>query len=759
MISRISLTAIFVLVVLTLSISTAFGITIFPDKKPETIMTPPSDAEMQRMIDQRVEKHACMQKAKEKESQARGSQYSFLESYPTANMYDYDVLFYKINIYIDIDAGSLDGYVEMTASSLVEGLSYVDLTFTPDLTITDIKLDGVSQTFSHTTEILTINFTQTFDAGEEFTLKIDYNGISPESWNGGMYFDDYNGQPIVFTSTEPFGSRFWFPCKDFTFDKPDSVDLIYRYPSYNGSAIYDCISNCTLLSKTSDGTTTTSHWFEKYPITTYLIAFSLSDFDHVLQQWEYEPGQFMPVDHNYFPSTPPENPSYSTYYMVHYTIPALNAISYYFGLYPFVDEKYGHMHWDAGGAMEHQTSTSIGPNFNTEYVIAHELGHQWCGDQVTCATFNHIWLNEGFASYIEVLYFEFNYGWATAKNWLMGQRHIDAGTPYVEDIETQQIFDGVTVYDKGSWLVHMLRRQMGDDKFFPAMQYYLFDSEFAGGAATTEDLSSVMSMFYGSDMSWFFNAWVYQNGQPDYKYSFISEEDTANGGYLVSLYLAQENMDGVFPMNVPIVAHSSGYDSSFTVWNGSAGDLYQFNMPGPAVYIQIDPDDDILKTVEQVGFTMHIVANNLPDAELDSQYSFTFTAVGGVPDYSWQIVAGQLPDGLSLDQVTGEISGTPTQIGDYTFTILCADSDSPPATEQREYTITVVEEIFVRGDTDGSGEIDIDDVVYLIDYIFGGGPAPDPLWTGDADCSTGIDIDDVVYLIEYIFGGGPAPCE
>ena len=130
-----------------------------------------------------------------------------------------------------------------------------------------------------------------------------------------------------------------------------------------------------------------------------------------------------------------------------------------------------------------------------------------------------------------------------------------------------------------------------------------------------------------------------------------------------------------------------------------------------------------------------------------------------MPNYNWQIVAGQLPDGISLDQVTGEISGTPTQIGDYTFTVLCTDSDSPPATEQREYTLSVVEEIIVRGDADRSGEIDIDDVVYLIDYIFGGGPAPDPLWTGDADCSTEIDIDDVVYLIQSIFAGGNVPCD
>jgi aminopeptidase N len=758
MIARtLSCTIIIVLSLLANSVSLAVYVGA-TDMAGSPISDPPSMQEFREMAEHRVEKHACMQRGIIRQQEIQDSRLFLLDYYPTANMYDYDVLFYRIDIEIDMDEQATDGYVEMVARSNVDGLSYIDLNFSSVPTVFDVTLDGVSQAFSHIGELISVNLSETFNTDEEFTINVFYGGDAQTTFSGGMYFRDYNGLPVVFTDCEPFGARYWWPCKDFTFDKPDSVDIIITHPAQIDGSNADCVSNGVLVSKTGNGQTTTSHWFEKHPIATYLVAFSLTDFHEYSQSWEYAPGEFMPVDHFYFPACPPDNPSFSTYYMVDATLPALDALSSFFGTYPWVDEKYGHMHWDFGGAMEHQTCTSIGANFNTEYVICHELGHQWAGDKVTCNTFNHIWLNEGFASYMEVLHFEYRYGWSYAKTWLGYQKHINAGTPYVEDIETDAIFDGITVYDKGSWLVHMLRRQMGDSLFFPAMQYYFFDSKFADSSASTEDLNEVVSQFYGSDMSWFFDAWVYQEGQPNYKYSYMYEPDSVNGGQLLSIYLAQENSDGIFPMHVPIAIHAGGDDTTITVWNAHEGDLFQLNVYDWPVTLEIDPDEDILRTVEQVSFTMHITANELPRAYQGYSYNYTFGAVGGQPPYEFQITSGSLPDGLSFDQQSAMISGVPTATGDYAIAVLCTDSDAPQNTEEREYTLSVTELQFVRGDCDKSGGIDIDDVVFLITYIFGSGPAPDPIEAGDVNCSGGVDIDDVVYLIEYIFGAGPAPC-
>jgi aminopeptidase N len=712
---------------------------------------------MQKMIDERVEKHACMQRAREWEEKLSetGSRTSLW--YPTENMYDYDVLFYKIDIEVVLDSEWVGGYVEMTAKSLVEGLNYVDLTLMTDLEVTAVRRNGYSLGFSHSVELLTVNLGSYFNPGDEFTIKIEYNGHPPYPY--GMFFKEYDGHPVCYTSCEPFGARSWWPCKDFTFDKADSAEIIVKHPAFFGPKDIDCISNGILLSKVGGGTYFTSHWFEKYPITTYLVSLSISDYRTVVQHWEYAPGENMRVEHNYFPGKPPDDMSGSTYYMVNYTLPSLDALSYYFGLYPFWDEKYGHSHWTGGGAMEHQTSTTIGPNFNTEWVIVHELGHQWAGDIVTCETFNHIWLNEGFASYTEVLHYEYHYGWSYAHSWLMTQERINVGTPYIENIETDPIFHTATVYDKGSWLAHMLRRQMGDALFFPAMQDFYQTSEFYGGSATSEDLCEHLSQYYGSDMSWFFDAWVYQNGQPNYKYSYTYQPDGAGRGQLVTFFLEQQNVDGVFPMNVEIMAHMGGSDTTLTVWNDDEIDVYQFVLPYAPTYFEIDPDDNILKTVEQVSFAMRIAVGDLPDAFLDWPYSFIFTAIGGVPGYVWEHVGGQLPDGLTFNETTGELSGTPASHGDYSFTIRCTDSDSPANVEEREFSISVRELIFTRGDCDDSGGIDIDDVVFLINYIFAGGPAPNPIDAGDADCSGEVDIDDATYLIAYIFSGGPPPPE
>jgi hypothetical protein len=754
-----------VLVVLMVIPASAYQVYIGPgDGTGRIIKDPPSEEKIQEMIEERARNHPSLFKSRDLIPDLAAAKRPFQITTPTSNMHDYDVLYYKINIEIDMDSETIEGYVEMRLKNLIDGLSSVDLTLNEFLSVTDVRLDGVSQAFSHSTSLLTVFLDETFDSGDELTLRVDYGGF-PQYYYlyyaGGMFFFYYDDQKVAFTFAEPFGARGWWPCKDFTFDKPDSIDVAVTHPTVHEGNPMSCASNGVLVSVVDNGNgTTTTHWSEKHPIATYLVALVITEFEEITQSWEYAPGESMPVRHFHYPSIPPSETWGSTYYMVNYTLPALDALSYWWGTYPFYDEKYGHMQDLAGGAMEHQTCTSIHAEFNTEWVIAHELAHQWAGDQVTCSPFNHMWLNEGFASYGEVLYIEYLYGWSNARLMLASQRHINAGSPYVENLATENVFDGETVYDKGSWLVHMLRHQMGDTLFFPAMQYYFHDSEFAGGSASTDDLNSVVSDFYGCDMSWFFDAWVYQEGQPNYRYFYdYTPEPEARDGYDVLFFLEQNNIDGIFPMNVEIHAYAGDYDTLYRVRNEYEATLYEFHLPNPPDSFKIDPDEKILRTVQEVPAGMRIVTGGIPDAIVGEPYSFSFEAMWGVPDYQWEKLLGQFPSGLTFNENTGELSGTPTWVSESFFRLRCTDSDSPPNVDVRDFTMSIVEPPPLCGDCDASGEISVDDVVFLLNFIFNGGPAPDPIEIGDVDDSDSIDIDDAVYLIMYLFMGGPPPIE
>jgi len=563
----------------------------------------------------------------------------------------------------------------------------------------------------------------------------------------------------------------------------------------------------------------------------------------------------MPIQNYSYDGISRYNQNYSLYYMINYSQPSLEALSYYYTLYPFADEKYGHNHYGWTGAMEHQTLTSISPGFNTEYVIAHELGHQWAGDLVTCANFHHMWLNEGFASYSEALYFKYHYGDGYYKSWLNGQKHLDVGTPYVEDLVNDDMFDNQTVYDKGSWVVYMLHMVMGDSLFLEAMDNYFHDPDLEYGTAFTSDLEEACEEIYDSQMDWFFDQWVYFPGNPDYVYSYQYEADTIEGGYDLYLLLRQAQEWTVFTMPVDIEIQGSGYDTAFTVFNNQRGQVWEIDVPNPPTSIQIDPDEKILRTVSyDPEFALGILATKQVDtAVIGVPYLAEYGVVGGLPDYTWNKITGQFPYGLSLadSSYKAVLSGTPIWTSDYHFTLEVLDSDEPPLADTMSFTIVVIEgpeppgiptllspsngstindstpllswsatagfggtynleysedisfsgktavtgltstnyEIpsplsdgvwywhveainssqipsgyqpspfsftldtspQLRGDCNGDENINISDAVYIINYAFSGGPAPNPLEAGDVNCDEAVNVSDAVYLINYAF--------
>ncbi len=663
------------------------------------------------------------------------------------NQADFDVKYYGINIKLNFTNSTIISRIDYRIVSNVVGLSAIDLNLTSFLTVDSVRINGAVASFSRPGEMLHITTPSPIGRFVEFGMSVYYHGTPYFDGQQGMGFGTVSGHTMCWTNCEPFGSRYWWPCKDYPLDKPDSIDLYIDYPSS-----YYCMSAGKIISDDPNGSgRKLIHFKHNYPIATYLVAITCSDFSRSTQNWTYV-SPAMPV-YAYTIN------SFAKQSFEAWMIPVLNALSNRWGTYPFSTEKAGNAHYGWGGAMEHQTTSFYNPGFYNDWVIAHETGHQWWGDMITCNTFNHIWLNEGFASYSEALFFETRDGNAAYKNWMQSQKYLGGGTVYVEDLINDDIFDNGLVYDKGSWVLHMLRGVIGDSLFFKRAIKDYYDSEHKYGSATTEDLSAIVSTAVGSDMSWFFNQWIYGAGCPAYEISYKCEP-AGTGGYSLAYLIQQVQTTGTYfkmPIRTRFVTTGGNVDT--VIWNEGVSQIMQLHFEDSVTNVIFDSDEWILRTVVTSPLEMTILTGILPDGYNDTPYYAKLEAIAGVPPYHWTHLGGDLPLGVEFEGDTvGVLSGIPGFASTYFFTLQCQDSAIPPKVKQRNYSVKIFEAPpLVSGDANGSGAITISDVVFLINYIFSSGPAPNPLTVGDADCNSLINISDAVRLVNYIFGGAAAP--
>lgn len=407
--------------------------------------------------------------------------------------------------------------------------------------------------------------------------------------------------------------------------------------------------------------------------------------------------------------------------------------------------------------MEHQTNTSFSSTWYSEWVVAHELAHQWWGDYITCHNWHHIWLNEGFASYCEALWVAYAYGESQYHPYMQSMQYWGSGSIFVEDTTNAWNIFGSIVYDKGAWVLHMLRHIVGDSAFFEILRAYYSDPRFAHGVAETEDFQGVCETISGMDLDYFFDQWIYGTYYPKYKYSYISEP-VGDNQYDVFVHIDQSQTTDPTYFTMPIDIHIVTYDMDTiaVVFNDPRHQDFVFRVNWGIAGLELDPDKWILRTSNTAIYGLNIVTTDLPPADLGSAYAETLLAKGGTAPYGWLVSSGDLPDGLELDSVAGVISGIPTVVDSFDFTVMVTDEDL--ITDSQEYYIIVEEFQFIRGDANGDLAVDGGDVVYLINYLYANGAEPSPLEAGDVNCDGTINSGDVVYLINYLFRSGLPPC-
>jgi len=656
---------------------------------------------------------------------------------PSANQNQYDVTYYNLSFSIDADQKLLTGKVEVHGQAL-EPLTSVELDLAANMGVDSVFTGSLRGSFERTGAIVTI-LTAAIAQSEEFDVTVFYSGSPIADGFGSFSFATHNGLPLVSTLSEPFFARNWWPCKDHPSDKADSVDL--RVTIDNRLKV---ASNGTLMSIVNNGDgTNTTHWHESYPIATYLVSLAIADYEHYADTFYHDNGA-MPVD----------------FYILSGNVERLRAnndlvvrmLEYFtdvYGEYPFIREKYGHAQFLFGGGMEHQTCSSMGA-FH-DWVIAHELAHQWWGDMITCGTWHDIWLNEGFARYSEALWIYHTNGAAAYHQYMNSLIRIDQQV-YVEDTtETYVIFDRV-VYDKGALVLHMLRYLVGEDTFFAILRAYA-ESKHKYGTATTEDFRVVCEQVSGRDLDYFFQQWVYQPTIPDYHFGFDSFE--TDSGWVTDLQLKQvQSVYPLFQTDIDVRFVSESDSTTIRLTNDRKTQNYRFVLPYKPTECKLDPENWIVNQYTQVELALQSQVDTLPAAAVGQGYSVQLTAIGGQPPLTWSAYSITKPDEFTLSE-SGMLSGIPADTGTWEIGVRMIDSSIPVREGSSVIVLDVRQQ---RGDIDSRLGMTLTDILFFVRYLYLGGPTPDDSTLADADCDGAVDIVDLVTVLNYLYQQGPPPC-
>jgi aminopeptidase N len=427
-----------------------------------------------------------------------------------------DIRYTRFHFWVDPAVRYIRGAV-MTVFETTELTAQLDFDFSGALKMDSICAHGQKLTFSRNSDILTVHLPAALPAFSLDSLTFFYQGVPSSSGFGSFETNTHGpGTPVMWTLSEPYGAMEWMPCKQALNDKIDSADIFITHP-----AMYRAASNGLLQSETTENGQKTAHWKHRYPIATYLVAIAVTNYTEFSTEVPHTNGTTKIVNYVY-----PESEADAQASMTNLKA-QMQLYNDLFGLYPFQHEKYGHAQFGWGGGMEHQTMSFMG-GFDFE-LVAHEMAHQWFGDKVTCGSWEDIWLNEGFATYLSGLCYER----IQPQYWQpFKQQRIESitsqpgGSVRVNDTSSvNRIFSGRLTYSKGAMVLHTLRWICGDSAFFAGIRNYLSDPALAYGYAKTTDLQAHLEAASGKNLTGFFADWYAGEGYPSYQITWSQNID------------------------------------------------------------------------------------------------------------------------------------------------------------------------------------------------------------------------------------------
>jgi aminopeptidase N len=545
------------------------------------------------------------------------------------NTTDYDVTYHRINVTVNPAVQFVTGTVTTNFIAL-EDMSSITFDLSDQLVVSSVTKNGNSIPFTqNSNDELVITFPTVQVGGSTGSVIINYSGVPPSD-EEAFVTSQHNGSPVLWTLSQPFGAKDWWPCKQDLNDKINSIDVYITAPS-----AYVSVSNGLEQSQVVNGANKTTHFHHGYPIPAYLIAIAVSNYTVFTQTAGTAPNTF-PIVNYFYPETAAASQA-----QVAVTLPIMAFFEETFETYPFHQEKYGHAQCGFGGGMEHTTVTFMG-SFGRQ-LIAHELGHHWFGDKVTCGSWKDIWLNEGAATYLAALVIEEIDGYNSFRDWRYWTTQDitsqPGGSVYLNDTEalnSDRIFSSRLSYNKGAMVFHMLRYKLGDTNFFQALRNYLADSDLAYAYAKTPDFQAHLEAQSGMDLGEFFNDWVYMQGYPTYSVTVSPGINQA----LVTINQSQSHPSVSFfemPVTIRFIG-AAGEVFDTILENTFNGQQFTVDLPFPAVSVNFDQEWHIISANNTV--TLDTVTLNL------------LSAIKLYPNPASELLSAEVPEGLIVEKAT-----------------------------------------------------------------------------------------------------------
>ncbi|MFN3558917.1 MAG: M1 family metallopeptidase [Brevundimonas sp.] len=494
----------------------------------------------------------------------------------------------------------------------IEGVAVLDFTATAPLSVLPLELDTLLAIASVQVDgreldqgeggwrnpegRLWIDLGRDLAAGDTVQIRIAYAGaprVAPRApWDGGfVWATTPDGQPWIATAVQPEGCDIFWPCIDSPLAEPGRVDLHITVPPGLSAP-----SNGRFMGTESqaDGWTTWN-WSAAHP-NTYAIALNIGPYDEVRADYRSRFGNTIPMSYWHLRG---DDPAKVRALFAEFA-PMLDFYEATVGPFPFGDEKMGVVETPHLG-MEHQTINAYGNEYKLDgrgfdWLLHHELSHEWFGNQLTNANADDMWLHEGLGTYMQPLYDRWLNGEMFMQSALLKQRQglanqfpVVSGTPKSEDeVYKGDVGPGLDIYNKGSLIAHSLRLLIGDEAFFRSVTRLVYGrpdprpGNFAPRYATTAEFLVIVNEETGQDLDWFFRGYLYNAALPDLR-------QTRDGDRLRLEWVTGDGQ--TFPMPVEIEIDGRRVTAPMT---GGRGEI-----AAPAnAHVLIDPDNRVLRRLD-----------------------------------------------------------------------------------------------------------------------------------------------------------------